>query len=114
MIPAQLFLGAGTVINALCIVVGAAVGTLFGEHLPSRVRDAVTPVLGLVVVTIGGLSIPSLLDASVPRAVGQAGVVIVLLALVIGTMLGAWSSASSSWVNGPARRSTVAARQGRH
>ncbi|CEH04574.1 Hypothetical protein PFCIRM134_07395 [Propionibacterium freudenreichii] len=69
---------------------GAAVGTLFGEHLPSRVRDAVTPVLGLVVVTIGGLSIPSLLDASVPRAVGQAGVVIVLLALVIGTMLGAW------------------------
>ncbi|WP_162786078.1 DUF554 domain-containing protein [Propionibacterium freudenreichii] len=78
------------VINALCIVVGAAVGTLFGEHLPSRVRDAVTPVLGLVVVTIGGLSIPSLLDASVPRAVGQAGVVIVLLALVIGTMLGAW------------------------
>lgn len=90
VIPAQLFLGAGTVINALCIVVGAAVGTLFGEHLPSRVRDAVTPVLGLVVVTIGGLSIPSLLDASVPRAVGQAGVVIVLLALVIGTMLGAW------------------------
>ncbi|CEG86886.1 DUF554 family protein [Propionibacterium freudenreichii] len=68
MIPAQLFLGAGTVINALCIVVGAAVGTLFGEHLPSRVRDAVTPVLGLVVVTIGGLSIPSLLDASVPRS----------------------------------------------
>ncbi|WFF31889.1 DUF554 domain-containing protein [Propionibacterium freudenreichii] len=45
MIPAQLFIGAGTVINALCIVVGAAVGTLFGEHLPSRVRDAVTPVL---------------------------------------------------------------------
>lgn len=90
MIPAQLFIGAGTLINAVCIAVGAGIGALFGHHLPDRVRDSVTPVLGLVVVTIGGMSVAALADPSIRATVGQAGVVIVLLALVLGTMLGSW------------------------
>ncbi len=90
MLPIQLFSGAGSLTNAATIVAGAAAGTLFGKHLPLRVRESVIPVMGLVVMVIGGMSVGALNDESVTRAVGNSAIVIVLLVLVLGTMLGSW------------------------
>ncbi|MEY4280413.1 MAG: hypothetical protein RL313_676, partial [Actinomycetota bacterium] len=43
-----MFIGLGTLINVLAIIVGAALGVGVGAKLSSRTRSLITDVLGLV------------------------------------------------------------------
>lgn len=82
--------GAGTLLNVVTVLVGAAVGTLAGDRLPARIRDVVTDALGLVTLLIGGLTALAVRDPALAARVGPSGgVLLVLGSLVIGGIVGA-------------------------
>jgi len=81
--------GAGTLLNMATILLGSGLGVLLGGRLPERTRVTVTDALGLVTLVIGALSIASLADPDLRRAVGDGGpLLIVLGALVVGGVTG--------------------------
>jgi uncharacterized protein len=81
--------GSGTAVNVLTVLVGSSVGVLAGNRLPTRTRDLVTDVLGLVTLLIAGLSAVAVNDADLAADVGpHAPLLIVLGSLVIGGIVG--------------------------
>ena len=81
--------GSGTAVNVLTVLVGSSVGVLAGNRLPTRTRDLVTDVLGLVTLLIAGLSAVAVNDADLAAEVGpHAPLLIVLGSLVIGGIVG--------------------------
>lgn len=83
------FVGAGTVINVVTVVVGSLLGVLVGHRFPERTRMAVTQVLGLVSLVIGGLSVADGMSPAFAEAVGSgARLLVVLGALLIGAVVG--------------------------
>jgi uncharacterized membrane protein YqgA involved in biofilm formation len=83
------FIGAGTAINVATVIVGSLLGVALGGRLPERTREVVTQILGLVSLTIGGLSIASgMSDAFAAEVGANARLLIVLGALLIGGVIG--------------------------
>lgn len=83
------FVGFGTVLNVVTVVIGALVGIAVGHRFPGRVRDVVTDVLGLVTILVAALSAASVTDAALADATGSgAPVLIVLGSLLIGGIAG--------------------------
>lgn len=83
------FVGLGTIINVVSIVVGATLGVLIGHRLQKRTSDVVTDTLGLVTVVLGALNVVALSDAAFVGAVGGGGTLLVVLgALLIGGIAG--------------------------
>jgi uncharacterized protein len=81
--------GSGTAVNVLTVLVGSSVGVLAGNRLPTRTRDLVTDVLGLVTLLIAGLSAVAVPAADLAADVGpHAPLLIVLGSLVIGGIVG--------------------------
>ena len=84
-----MFIGAGTVLNILTIIVGSLIGIMVGSRLPERTRDVVTDGLGLVVLLVAALSAVAVLDAPLVRAVGGgAALLVVLAAVLVGSITG--------------------------
>lgn len=83
------FVGLGTVINVVTVLVGALIGMAVGHRLPERTRAVVTDALGLVTLLVAGLSAVSVTDAALVDAVG-AGVplLVVLGSLLVGGVAG--------------------------
>ena len=81
------FIGVGTVVNVVAILIGASLGVLVGDRLPQRTRDTVTNGLGLVVLVIAALNIVAVTDAGFASAVG-APLLVVLGAVVIASIIG--------------------------
>ena len=42
-----MFIGLGTVVNVITVVVGALIGIALGNRIPEKTKDTVTSVLGL-------------------------------------------------------------------
>jgi len=83
------FIGAGTAVNVVAVLVGSGAGILLGHRLPERTRTIVTDVLGLVTLLIAALSVSAVLDPVLTGAAGdQAPVLIVLGALLVGSIIG--------------------------
>jgi uncharacterized membrane protein YqgA involved in biofilm formation len=81
--------GTGTIVNVCTVLVGCSVGVLAGNRLPSRTRDLVTDVLGLVTLLIAALSAYAVTDPAFAAKVGShAPLLIVLGSLVIGGVAG--------------------------
>lgn len=84
-----MFIGAGTVINAVAIAVGCGLGLLIGHRFPDRTRVLVTQVLGLFSLVIGGRSVAAGLSQALSDQVGpNAPMLIVLGALLVGGIIG--------------------------
>ncbi|GAB3623213.1 DUF554 domain-containing protein [Mariniluteicoccus endophyticus] len=84
-----MFIGFGTVVNVLTVVVGAAIGLLLGHRLPVRTRDTVTDALGLVTLLIGALTTMDVTSKVLSDAVGNnAPVLIVLGSMLVGGIIG--------------------------
>lgn len=84
-----MFIGAGTAINVVTVVVGSLIGIAVGHRLPVRTRDLVTQILGLISLVIGGLSIAQGMSAAFAAEVGSgARLLVVLGALLIGGLAG--------------------------
>lgn len=83
------FIGAGTVLNVVTVLVGALIGLAVGQRLPGRIRSVVTDCLGLVTLLIAGLSCVAVVDPEFVRSVGSgAPVLVVLGSVVIGSITG--------------------------
>ena len=83
-----MFIGLGTVVNVVAVVIGSTIGVLVGHRLPERTRVLVTQVLGLFTLVIGGSSVASGLSDALTAAVGQLRLLVVLGALLIGGIAG--------------------------
>lgn len=84
-----MFIGAGTAINVVTVVVGSLIGIGVGHRLPVRTRDLVTQILGLISLVIGGLSIAQGMSDAFAAEVGAgARLLVVLGALLIGGLIG--------------------------
>lgn len=87
MVP-QVFIGAGTLINVSSIIVGSTIGLIIGQRLSQGSRQAITTVLSLVVIVIGVQDGMDFSDPALTAVVGDFGMVVVMLSLVIGTLAG--------------------------
>ncbi len=84
-----MFIGAGTALNVLAILVGSSLGVLLGHRLAQRTRYVVTDALGLVTALVAALSAASVRDPALLVAVGSsAPVLIVLGSLLVGGIAG--------------------------
>lgn len=89
MIVQQAFVGAGTIVNVLTIVIGSLIGLAVGGRLGVQTRSTITDVLGLITAVIAGLSIIPITHPDLNAAVGhQAGFTVILLALLVGGIIG--------------------------
>jgi uncharacterized protein len=83
------FPGLGTVINVIAILIGAVAGMAIGHRLPERTKGVVTDILGLVTITMAGLSAAAVTDGAFRAATGSgAPILIVLGSLLVGGILG--------------------------
>jgi uncharacterized membrane protein YqgA involved in biofilm formation len=81
--------GIGTLVNVATVLVGATLGVLLGNRLPTRTRDVVTDALGLVTLLIAGTSAMAVLDDDLADKVGDsAPMLIVLGSLLAGGIVG--------------------------
>lgn len=69
----------GTIINVIAVLVGSALGMLFGSRLPERLKNTVTAGLGLFTISIG-----------IAMFLKSEESLVVLGGLLIGAILGEW------------------------
>lgn len=84
-----LFVGAGTVLNVVTVLVGGTVGLLLGSRLPERVRLVAMDALGLGTLAIAVLSILDVTSPELTDAVGPGGALVVIGAALLGGIVGA-------------------------
>jgi uncharacterized protein len=77
----------GTWLNVLTVVAGTGLGLLFGDRLAQRFQQVITQALGLVVLYLGLTMAGSMLKV---QAGPIDGLILALLALVLGGLLGEW------------------------
>ncbi|MTV25215.1 DUF554 domain-containing protein [Nitriliruptoraceae bacterium ZYF776] len=92
----------GTLVNVAAIVIGASAGALLGGRLPARVRTGTTDVVGLFVLVLGVSDALVTFGDDLRVALGAAGVLVVLGALVLGGAVGELVDleARLTWVGG--------------
>lgn len=84
-----MFIGLGTAVNVVTVLVGSAIGVLVGHRLPERTRELVTMTLGLFTLVLGGRAVASGLSEALAEEVGtDARLLVVLGALLIGGIIG--------------------------
>ncbi len=84
-----MFIGFGTLVNVVTVLVGATIGVLVGHRLPDRTRTVVTDGLGLVTLLIAATSAAAIGNDAWAEAVGDsAPLLIVLGALLVGGIVG--------------------------
>jgi uncharacterized membrane protein YqgA involved in biofilm formation len=69
----------GTLINAVAIIIGGALGLLFRERFPERMTQTALHVMGLFTLLVG-----------VRMAIQGEELIMVLISLALGAMLGEW------------------------
>lgn len=87
---ADVFIGLGTVVNVATVVVGSLIGIALGDRITERTKDLLTSVLGLITIVLGLFAVASMNSDALADAVGSAGMIIVLIALLLGALLGSW------------------------
>lgn len=85
-----MFIGLGTVANVATVVVGSLIGLAVGNRLSEQARTTVTHVLGLMTIVIGGLSAVAVTSSDLAATAAGSGMIIVLIALLLGALVGTW------------------------
>lgn len=84
-----MFIGAGTVLNVVLILLGSLIGILLGARLPERTRRVTTDGLGLVTMLVAVTSAAAVTDKALVDAVSAGGVVLVVLgSMLLGSITG--------------------------
>lgn len=84
-----MFIGSGTVINVIAVLIGSTLGVFIAHRLSEKIRDVVTDGLGLVTGMIAVLTTASITNPVLSQALGAGRpVLIVLASVVLGGMLG--------------------------
>ena len=85
-----MFIGSGTVINVISVIIGTSVGVTIAHRLPARVREVVMDGLGLVTSMIAVLTTAAIVDPSLTETLGKGRpVLIVLSSILLGGITGA-------------------------
>lgn len=84
-----LFVGAGTVLNVLTVLLGGTIGLLLGARLPDRVRLVAMDALGLGTLSIAVLSVLDVTAPELRQAVGPGAALVVIGSALLGGVLGA-------------------------
>ena len=84
------FIGAGTVLNVVAILLGSSIGVALGSRLREKTRNVVTDGMGLTTLLVAALSAAAIIDPELRAALTSGAVLVVLAALVIGGLLGSW------------------------
>ena len=83
------FIGIGTVINVIAIILGAFIGRVSGSRLSEKSRTLMTDVLGAVTLIGAASALISFWDKNFISAVPKgAPIIIILLSLLIGGLIG--------------------------
>ena len=84
-----MFVGIGTVINVIAIILGAALGVLMGNKIAEKTRNLMTDVLGAITLIGAASAIASLWRDDLKSAVPDGfPILIVLGSLLIGGLIG--------------------------
>ena len=84
-----MFVGIGTVINVVAIVIGASLGVLVGNRIAEKTRNLMTDVLGAITLIGAASAISSLWEEDLQSAVPDGSpILIVLGALLLGGLCG--------------------------
>jgi len=84
-----MFIGSGTVINVIAVLIGSTLGVFIAHRLTEKIRDVVTDGLGLVTGMIAVLTCTSITNPMLSETLGAGRpVLIVLASVVLGGMLG--------------------------
>ena len=79
----------GTIVNAITILVGSAIGVAVGARIPHRTRTLITDALGLVTFISGASACVALWNSSYVNAVGGGKPILITLGgLLLGGVLG--------------------------
>lgn len=81
-------IGLGTMVNVVAVLIGAGLGMLLGDRFNPRTRATVTDTLGLLTMVIAGTSIVPLAGQPLKEAVGPAAMIVIMLAMLVGTLIG--------------------------
>jgi uncharacterized membrane protein YqgA involved in biofilm formation len=85
----DMFVGAGTIINIVAIVGGAAIGILIGNRLAERTRNLMTDVLGAITLIGAASSIKALWNQELSSALPEGWPIMVVLgSLLLGGLIG--------------------------
>ena len=91
-----MFVGLGTLVNVIAIVVGTLFGRLFGDRLKERTRNLLTDVLGAVTLIGAASALIALYDEEiVSRLPDGFPILVVLGSLILGGLLGSWINIES-------------------
>lgn len=86
-----MFVGVGTLINVVAILIGTFLGRLFGDRIKLRTRELLTDVLGAVTLIGAASAITSLFKNELLSAVPDGfPILIVLTSLILGGLIGSW------------------------
>jgi uncharacterized membrane protein YqgA involved in biofilm formation len=84
-----MFVGVGTVINILGILLGAGIGVLMGNRIPENIRRLMTDVLGAITLIGAASAITALWNEDLTLSVPDGfPILIVLASLLLGGILG--------------------------
>ncbi|MBU3715730.1 MAG: DUF554 domain-containing protein [Candidatus Nanopelagicaceae bacterium] len=86
-----MFVGVGTLINVIAILIGTFLGRLFGDRIKLRTRELLTDVLGAVTLIGAASAVTSLFKDELLSAVPDGfPILIVLTSLILGGLIGSW------------------------
>jgi uncharacterized membrane protein YqgA involved in biofilm formation len=84
-----MFIGSGTLINVIAVLIGSTIGVFIAHRLNEKIRDVVTDGLGLATGMIAVLTTAAITDPLLSQTLGAGRpVLIVLASVVVGGMLG--------------------------
>ncbi|CAB4334593.1 MAG: DUF554 family protein [Actinobacteria bacterium] len=84
-----MFIGSGTLINIVTIVLGTALGVTIAHRITDKMRNAVTDGLGLVTGMVAVLTASAITNPVLSQQLGQGRpVLIVLISIVLGGLVG--------------------------
>lgn len=88
MVAQETFIGFGTLVNVIAILVGSALGMLMGERLPKRTTDVITDLLGLITLFLAATSLRPMLGSAMTQATGSLATITIILTMLIATVIG--------------------------
>lgn len=84
-----MFIGSGTLINVIAILIGSTIGVFIAHRLNEKIRDVVTDGLGLATGMIAALTTAAITNPMLTQTLGSGRpVLIVLASVVVGGILG--------------------------
>jgi len=84
-----MFIGSGTLINVIAVLVGSTIGVFIAHRLSQKIREVVTDGLGLATGMIAVLTTAAITNPLLTQTLGSGRpVLIVLASVVVGGMLG--------------------------